>query len=136
MNLTAFKYAAPVGRVLLALIFILSGAQKITGYAGTQGYMAAMGVPGGLLPLVILVELGGGLMLALGWQARLAALALAGFSILSGLLFHLVPGMSMEGMEAQMQTISFMKNLSIAGGMLMVAAMGPGPYSLGAKPRA
>lgn len=132
MTDTIARFAAPAGRLLLSLIFIISGFQKITGYAGTQGYMEAMGVPGALLPLVILVELGGGLALLLGWQARVSALLLAGFSLLSGLLFHYIPSLGMEGMEAQGQMISFMKNVSIAGGMLMVVAMGPGPVSVGA----
>ncbi len=123
-------YAAPVGRVLLALIFIVAGAQKITGYAGTQGYMEMMGVPGALLPLVILTELGGGIALLLGWQARIVAFLLAGFSILSGLIFHYFPSLGMEGMEAQAQMISFMKNLSIAGGMLMVTRLGAGAFAL------
>ena len=123
-------YAAPVGRVLLALIFIVAGAQKITGYAGTQGYMEMMGVPGALLPLVILTELGGGIALLLGWQARIVGFLLAGFSILSGLIFHYFPSLGMEGMEAQAQMISFMKNLSIAGGMLMVASLGAGAFAL------
>lgn len=121
---------APAGRVLLALIFVMAGLQKIPGYAGTQQYMEAMGVPGALLPLVIALEILGGLALALGWQARIAALLLAGFSVLSGLLFHMIPGMSMTGMEAQMQSIMFMKNLAIAGGLLMVVALGAGPVSL------
>ncbi|MGR3323587.1 MAG: DoxX family protein [Pseudooceanicola sp.] len=127
---TIRRIAAPAGRALLAFIFILSGVQKITGYAGTQGYMEAMGVPGALLPLVILVELVGGLALLAGWQARTSAFLLAGFSLLSGFLFHLVPSFGMEGMQAQMQVISFLKNVSIAGGLLMVVAMGPGPVSL------
>jgi len=122
--------AAPAGRVLLALIFIISGAQKLTGYAATQGYMEMMGVPGGLLPLVILTELGGGLALALGWQARTVAFLLAGFSVISGLIFHLIPGLSATGMEAQMQLVNFWKNVSIAGGMLAIVAFGPGAYAL------
>lgn len=126
-------YAAPLGRFLLAFIFIMSGFQKITGYAGTAGYMEMMGVPGALLPLVILTELGGGIALLLGWQARIVAFLLAGFSLLSGLLFHYLPGLGMEGMEAQAQMISFFKNVSIAGGMLMVTALGAGAYSLDAK---
>jgi putative oxidoreductase len=125
--------AAPAGRILLAFIFIMAGAQKITGYAGTQGYMEAMGVPGALLPLVILTELGGGILLVLGYRARLVAFLLAGFSLLSGLLFHLIPSMGLEGMEAQSQMINFMKNVSIAGGMLMVTALGAGAYSLDEK---
>ena len=123
-------YAAPVGRVLLSIMFITSGLQKITGYAGTQGYMEMMGVPGALLPLVILVEVVGGIALLAGWQARTAAFLLAGFSLVSGVLFHLVPSFGMEGMEAQGQMISFMKNVTIAGGMLMVVAFGPGAVSV------
>ena len=122
-------YAAPVGRLFLALIFIMAGIQKITGYAGTQGYMEMMGVPGVLLPLVILTELGGGIALLVGWQARIIAFLLAGFSLLSGLIFHYIPSLGMEGMEAQMQMISFMKNVSIAGGMLMIVALGAGAWS-------
>lgn len=123
-------YAAPLGRVLLSFMFILSGLQKISGYAGTQGYMEMMGVPGALLPLVILVEVVGGIALLIGWQARPAAFLLAGFSLVSGLLFHLVPSFGMEGMDAQGQMISFMKNVTIAGGMLMVVAFGPGALSV------
>ncbi|MDQ2091618.1 DoxX family protein [Marimonas arenosa] len=129
--MTQFQtYAAPVGRLFLAFIFIMAGAQKIAGYEGTQGYMEMMGVPGALLPLVILTELGGGIALLLGWQARLVAFLLAGFTLLSGLIFHYLPSLGMEGMEAQMQMISFMKNVSIAGGMLMVVALGAGAWSL------
>lgn len=127
------NYAAPAGRVLLSLMFIISGLQKITGYAGTQGYMEMMGVPGALLPLVILVEVVGGIALLIGWQARLSAFLLAGFSIVSGFLFHLVPSFGMEGMAAQGEVISFMKNVTIAGGMLMVVAFGAGPLSVGSR---
>lgn len=125
--------AAPLARLLLAFMFITSGLQKITGYAGTQQYMEAMGVPGALLPLAILTEVVGGIALLLGWQARIAAVLLAGFSIVSGLLFHLIPSFGMEGMAAQGETISFMKNMTIAGGMLMVVAMGSGKWSLDAR---
>ncbi len=124
------NYAAPLGRMMLALIFVLSGFQKITGYEGTQGYMEMMGVPGGLLPLVILTELGGGLALALGWQTRIAAFLLAGFTLLSGLLFHFLPSLGLDGMEAQMQMIMFLKNVSITGGLLFIVALGAGPLSL------
>jgi putative oxidoreductase len=123
-------YAAPLGRVLLSIMFITSGLQKITGYAGTQGYMEMMGVPGFLLPIVIIVEVVGGIALLIGWQARLSAFLLAGFSLVSGFLFHYLPSLGMEGMEAQGQMISFMKNVTIAGGMLMVTAFGPGALSV------
>ena len=131
--MTATSYAAPLGRALLAAIFLISGVQKIFGYAGTAGYMEAMGVPSILLPLVILVEVGGGLALLLGWHARTAAFLLAGFTLLSGLIFHLMPALGAEGQEAQMQMISFLKNVSITGGLLMVIALGAGPVSVAAN---
>ena len=124
------KIAAPAGRVLLSLIFIMAGAQKITGYAGTVGYMESLGVPGVLLPLVILLELGGGLMLLAGFQARIVAFLLGGFSVISGLLFHFVPAQDLEGMEQQLQMIMFMKNLAIAGGMGMIVHHGAGAFAL------
>ena len=116
-------FAAPLGRILIALMFVTSGFSKIAGYAGTQGYMEAMGVPGALLPLVIIVELFGGLAVMLGWHTRIAAFLLAGFSLLSALLFHADFG-------DQMQMIMFMKNISIAGGFLMIVALGGGAFSL------
>lgn len=111
------------GRVLMSAIFITAGYGKITAYAATQGYMESMGVPGALLPLVIALELGGGLALLLGCQVRLAALALAGFSVASALLFHL-------DFADQMQSIMFMKNLALAGGLLYVTAAGAGALAL------
>ena len=111
------------GRVLLAAIFLISGISKIGGYAGTQGYMEAMGVPGGLLPLVIALEILGGLAVMLGWQTRIVAFLLAGFTLLSALLFH-------ANFVDQMQMIMFMKNVSIAGGFLMIVALGAGAFSL------
>ncbi|BFM10593.1 DoxX family protein [Simiduia litorea] len=122
------RYFSPLGRALLALIFVMSGVGKISAYAGTQGYMEAFGVPGMLLPLVILVEVGAGLALMLGWQTRLMAFALAGFSVVSGLLFH-------ANFADQMQMIMFMKNLSIAGGLLFVVAQGAGHYALDNRQR-
>ena len=115
--------AAPAGRILIALMFVTSGFSKISGYAATQGYMEAMGVPGALLPLVIAVELLGGLAVMLGWHTRVAAFLLAGFSLLSALLFH-------ANFGDQMQMIMFMKNISIAGGFLMIVSLGGGAYAL------
>lgn len=122
------RFAAPLdlaGRVLIAIIFVVAGYTKIGGYEGTAGYMESMGVPGALLPLVILVELGGGLAIVLGFQTRLVALALAGFCILSGVLFH-------NPADAAQQ-IMFMKNIAIGGGFLILAAHGAGAWSLDAK---
>ncbi len=115
--------AAPAGRVLIALIFVMSGINKLANFAGTQAYMDSAGVPGMLLPLVIAVELLGGLAIILGWHTRLAAFLLAGFTLLSGILFH-------ANFADQMQMIMFMKNLAIAGGFLMIVALGAGPYSI------
>ncbi|MGA9572391.1 MAG: DoxX family protein [Lysobacterales bacterium] len=118
--------ASLTGRVLIALIFIISGYGKIGGYEGTQAYMAAMGVPGSLLPLVIITELGGGVLIVLGLFTRYAALALAGFALLSAFLFH-------GGSGDQMQHIMFMKNLAIAGGFLFLVATGAGKFSLDSR---
>ncbi len=76
------KVSVLIGRILLAQIFLLAGTSKIFEYAGTQSYMEAMGVPGALLPLVILLEIGGSLALIIGWQTRWAAAALAGVLLL------------------------------------------------------
>ena len=111
------------GRVLLAQLFLLSGFAKITGYAGTQAYMAAKGLPGALVPLVILLEVGGGLALVAGFQTRWAALALAIFSVLAGCIFHLVP-------SDHAQMLHFMKNLSIAGGLLILAQTGATGFAI------
>jgi len=112
------KYTNLAGRILLAQLFLMAGLSKITGYAGTQGYMEAMGVPAALLPLVIALEVGGALALILGWQTRLTALALAGFSVVAAVIFH-------ANLGDQMQMILFMKNFAIAGGLLVVASQNP-----------
>jgi putative oxidoreductase len=111
------------GRILLSLMFLTSGLSKIGGYAATQGYMESQGVPGMLLPLVIALEVLAPLLIAVGWHTRLAALALAGFSIAAAVLFH-------ANFGDQMQVIMFMKNISIAGGFLLLAANGAGAWSL------
>jgi len=116
-------FAAPIGRILISLMFVTSGFNKIVGYSGTQVYMEAMGVPGALLPLAIAVEILGGLAVILGWKTRIAAFLLAGFCLLSALLFH-------ANFGDQMQMIMFMKNLAIAGGFLMIVAFGSGAYAL------
>lgn len=121
------------GRVLLGLIFILAGFGKIADFNGTVGYIASGGlpIPSVVAVLTILVEVGGGLLLVFGFFTRPAALVLGAFSVLSAIVFHnfwAVP-------EAQkmMMTTEFLKNLSIAGGMLVLAAFGPGSISLDAK---
>lgn len=112
-----------LGRALMAVMFVLAGWNKIGGYADTQGYMESAGVPGGLLPLVILVELGAGLAVLFGFLTRWAALLLALFTLATAALFHYVP-------DDQMQMINFMKNITIAGGFIILACAGPGRLSL------
>ena len=119
----ALTFAAPAGRTLLAGIFLLSGVNKIAAYEATQGYMAAMGVPGALLPAVIAFEIAAPLAIIAGFYARSAAFLLAGFSILTALIFHF-------DFADQIQSIMFMKNVSIAGGLLMLTAYGPGAFSV------
>jgi len=125
MHSTPNSIALLAGRAGLSLMFVASGAGKLAAYGATQQYMEAMGVPGAVLPLVILAELGGGLALLGGALTRLAAISLAVFSLAAGALFH-------ADFADQNQMIHFMKNLTIAGGMLVLAAAGPGRYSVDA----
>jgi putative oxidoreductase len=123
VNVSIDASLALLGRVGLSLIFIISGWGKIAGYAATQQYMESAGVPGGLLPLVIALELGGGLAILGGAFTRWIALALAAFSFASAVLFHADFG------DAA-QAISFWKNVAMAGGFMMLAANGAGALSL------
>ncbi len=109
-----------LARAMLAYIFIVEGVGKIAGYAGVADYMEAQGVSGRLLPLVILTELGGGLLVLFGFKTRWAAIALFGFCLLTALFFHL-------GAD---QAIQLQKNVAIAGGFLALALLGPGEWSL------
>lgn len=115
--------AAPVGRLFLALIFFMSGLTKITQFEGTQAYMEMMGVSGALLPLVIIAEVVLGLAVIVGFKARLSALLLAGFSILAAVVFH-------SDFSNQMEITNFLKNISISGGFLLIAAHGAGSFAL------
>lgn len=116
-----------IGRLLLAAIFIFSGIGKAMAPAGTIGYIASAGLPFATLGLVaaIAIELGGGVMLALGIKARIVALGLALFSVVTALAFH-------NALGDQNQLIHFMKNIAMAGGLLQVVAFGAGAYSLDA----
>jgi putative oxidoreductase len=125
---TSNAFFGLAGRFLLSAIFVQSGWGKIGRYASTQAYMEKMGVPGSLLPLVIATELGLGLLIVIGWQTRIAAFLIAGFTLLAGILFHYDPGNSG-------QMIQFMKNIAIAGGFLMLVANGPGPWSIDGRSR-
>jgi putative oxidoreductase len=111
------------GRVLLALLFLLAGIGKLGAYNATAAYMSSVGVPGRLLPAVIATELLGSLAIILGWKTRAVALLLAGFSVITALIFH-------SNFADQIQMIMFLKNISIAGGFLLLVANGAGPLSL------
>jgi len=123
-------YGPLVGRVLLALIFIIAGYGKITGFDGTVGYMQAYNVPMTqvLAVLAIIVELGGGLMIAVGWKARWAAAAIFIFVLIASFIFHAFWAVPAD--QAQLQNIMFMKNLAIMGGMLYIIVYGSGPLSV------
>ncbi|HWH81661.1 MAG TPA: DoxX family protein [Burkholderiaceae bacterium] len=124
---------ALIGRILLALIFVTSGASKIGGFEGTVGYIASKGLPLATLGavLAIVVELGGGLLVVVGFMTRWAALALAVFSVASAVFFHNFWAVPAD--QVMMQSINFWKNISIAGGFLVLAAFGAGAISIDAK---
>ncbi|HET6802667.1 MAG TPA: DoxX family protein [Casimicrobiaceae bacterium] len=129
MTTTQKDWAALVGRVLLALMFIISGWGKITDFSGTAGYIASqeLPMPQVLAVIAILIELGAGLAIAFGWKTRWAALVMVAFLIVITPIFH---GFWNEPADqAMMQQINFMKNLSILGGMLVLFAWGPGRFS-------
>lgn len=123
MNNKLENIALLAARILMPILFISAGWGKVTGYAGTQQYMEAMGVPGALLPLTILLELGGGLAVLFGLLTRTTALFTAGFTILTAFLFH-------SNFTDGVNQLMFMKNLTIAGGYLVLAVAGPGAFSI------
>jgi len=119
------SYVPLLGRILLGLIFVMSGITKITGFEGTQQYMASQGMPATAFFLVgaIAVEILGGLSVILGLWARAGAVALVLFLIPATLIFH-------TDFSQQTQMIMFLKNLSIMGGLLLLVAQGPGTYRI------
>lgn len=121
---------ALVGRIALALIFVMSGIGKLAAPEATAGYIAAAGLPFPTLALwgTIAVELLGGVALVIGYRTRIAAFGLAGFTILAAVFFH-----SQFGDQNQM--IHFLKNIAVAGGLLQVAAFGAGSISLDSRRR-
>jgi putative oxidoreductase len=123
-------YGNLIARVLIALIFVASGAGKIAGFEQTVGYIASKGLPLPALGAIaaIVVELGGGLMVIIGWRARWAAAAMIVFTLVAAFIFHNFWGVAADA--AQNQMIHFMKNISIAGGLLYVLIHGSGAYSL------
>jgi putative oxidoreductase len=130
MNNSTQDTVALIARILLAAMFVISGFGKISGFEGTAGYIASKGLP---MPqvvaaLTIALELGGGILLAVGYKARWVALALGVFSVIAAVIFHNF--WAVEAAQKMGQQINFMKNITIAGGMLMVFAFGPGRLSV------
>ncbi|MDH6266011.1 putative oxidoreductase [Rhizobium sp. SG_E_25_P2] len=119
---------AVAGRLLLAIVFILSGMGKIAAPEATQGFIASVGLPLPLLSFLIavVVEVGGGILLVIGFQTRLVSLALAAFTFATAIVFH-------NDFADQNQMIHFLKNISIMGGLLQVAAFGAGSLSVDAR---
>ncbi len=127
MNPATIARAAELGgRILIAAIFLVSGVGKLGAWAATQQYMASQGVPGALLAPVVAIEIGGAALVIAGLWTRLAATALAAFTLLAAVLFH-------ASLGDQLQQIMFLKNLAIAGGFLVLAANGAGAWSLDAR---
>jgi putative oxidoreductase len=125
-----------VARLLMAMMFLGAGIEKFTGLEGTAGYIASAGLP---MPKLLaigaaVVEVLGSLLLIVGWQARWAALALAGFTVLASLFFH--DYWSLPKDQQMMQMLMFMKNMAVTGGLLMVFAFGAGTISLDARRKA
>ncbi|UDL91366.1 DoxX family protein [Mesorhizobium sp. PAMC28654] len=117
-----------LGRILLSVIFLLSGFGKLTAISGTAAYFGGLGLPIPTVTAVVvgLIELLGGLAVLAGFQTRSAAWVLAVFTVATGLVAH-------TGWADQMQMIQFLKNLGIAGGFLLLASSGAGAYSIDAK---
>ena len=114
---------APIGRIFIAGIFFMAGLNKISSYENTVGFMNSAGVSGDLLPIVIALEIFGGVAVIVGWKTRIFAFLLAGFCLLSAILFH-------ADFSTQIQMGMFMKNIAIVGGFLVLVANGGGSYSL------
>lgn len=117
-------------RLLMALIFIISGWEKLTTFSGSEAYIASLGIPmtGLVTPLVILIELGGGLALLAGFKTRWVAGVLAAFAIGTALIAH-------SNLADQAQSIHFLKNLAIAGGLLLFVKYGAGEASIDERMR-
>jgi len=117
------KVSELTGRILLATLFLISGLGKIGSYAATAGYMSSVGVPGAVLPLVIVTEVAGAISIIVGWKTRIAAFLLAGFTLLTAFIFQ-------TNFADQIQTIMFLKDVSTAGAFLLLMANGAGPLSI------
>jgi len=133
MNESYKTYVSVVGRVLLALMFILSGFGKLADIQGTAGFIASGGLPAPAVLAVMVgaLELLGGIALVLGYQVRLAGLALALFTVAASTVFHAY--WSAPAAQQFVTQLLFMKNMSVAGGLLLISALGAGPLAIDAR---
>lgn len=136
MNVTLQNAFSLIGRLLLALLFLPAGISKLTGYAGTVGYIQSVGMP---LPeigaaVAIAVEIGGSLALIFGFGARIAAVVLAVFTLVASFYFHNFWALPAE--QAFVQQLMFFKNVAVVGGLLTLAAWDAGAWSLDARRKA
>lgn len=124
---------ALVARILLATMFVMAGFSKIGGFEGTVGYIASKGLPLASIVavLTILLEIAGGLAIIVGYKARIAAFLLGGFTLMAAFIFHNFWAVPAE--QAFVQNMLFMKNISIAGGLFLLAALGSGSFSMDGK---
>ena len=122
-----------VGRLLIAVMFVQSGYEKLTDLAGTAGYIASGGLPNStaLAALTGVFELVAGLAIAIGFKARWAALLLAGFTLLASFLYHAY--WSAPADQQMVVQLLFMKNMAIVGGLLVLTALGAGPASMDSR---
>ena len=124
---------ALLGRILIAFFFVPAGFAKLGDVAGNMAFTASAGLPGWFVFPAIALEIVAGLAILVGWQTRWAALALAAFTLAAGVLYHYLPAQSLEAGQAFVQTLLFQKNLAIAGGLLALAGLGAGAWSLDAR---
>jgi putative oxidoreductase len=133
MNKTSFNALDLAGRLLLVALFLPAGIGKLTGFAGTVGYIGSVGLPLPTLAaaLAAVVEIGGGLALLFGFGTRIAALVLAGFTLVASFFFHAYWAVPAE--QAFVQQLLFFKNVAVTGGLLALAAHGAGAWSVDAR---
>jgi putative oxidoreductase len=117
-----------IGRILVAIIFIMSAIGKLAAPGATEGYIAAVGLPAPLLAYIVAltIELGGGVLLVVGYRTKVVAALLAVYCVVTGLVFH-------HALGDQNQMIHFLKNLAMAGGLLQIVAFGPGRIGLDSR---
>ena len=115
-----------VGRIFISLVFLLSGINKISNYEGTVGWMESLGMPGIFLIPTIILEIGAPILIMIGYKVKISAALLSLFCVATAIIFH-------NDFSDQMQFVSFMKNIALAGGFLFIVINGAKDFSLEKK---